>query len=108
MRHVAPQAFMLEGYPDPQCPSGSSGSDLALPITQQIKTYKDRDLVPRPQVALPIGAIQMAAADSCHPREQATTYLIIMAFYFLLWIGFKARQYYRPPASQPPSQRPHL
>ena len=46
MRHVA-QAFMLEGYPDPRCPAGSSGSDLALPATHLLKSFKDRDPVPR-------------------------------------------------------------
>ena len=33
--------------------AGSGGSDLALPFTHLLKSYKDKDPVPRPQVALP-------------------------------------------------------
>ena len=91
MRHVA-QAFMLEGYPDPRCPAGSSGSNLALPVaTHLLKSFKDPDPVPRPQVALPVGAIQIAATArrdaTASPREQATAHLIVTAFYFLLRVG---------------------
>jgi hypothetical protein len=97
MRHVA-QAFMLEGYPDPRCPAGSSGTDLALPVTHLLKSFKDRDPAPRPQVALPVVAIQMASAArldaAASPRAQATAHLIVTAFYFLLRVG----EYTLPPA----------
>jgi hypothetical protein len=103
MHHMA-RAFMLEGYPDPRCSSGSSGSNLALPVTHLLKSYKDRDPVPRPQVALPVGAIRMAAAArldaAATPWEQATAHLIVMAFYFLLRVG----EYTLPPSS---CHRPH-
>ena len=94
LRHVA-QAFVLEGYPDPR--RAAAGHDLALPFAHLLKSYRDRDPAPRPQVALPVHAIDMAAAArnnmAASPCERATAHLIVMAFYFLLRVG----EYTLPP-----------
>ncbi len=94
LRHVA-QAFVLEGYPDPR--RAGSGSDLALPLTHLLKSFRVRDPAPKPQVALPVHAIDQAAAarndPNASPREAATAHLIVMAFYFFLRVG----EYTLPP-----------
>jgi hypothetical protein len=46
LRHVA-QAFVLEGYPDPQQEAGA-GSDLTLPFTHLLKSFLVRDPAPKP------------------------------------------------------------
>jgi hypothetical protein len=88
LRHVA-QAFVLEGYPDPR--RADAGHELALPFTHLLKSYRDRDPAPRPQVALPVHAIDMAAAArndmAATPCDRATAHLIVLAFYFLLRVG---------------------
>jgi hypothetical protein len=88
LRHVA-QAFVLEGYPDPQ--RAGAGSDLALPFTHLLKSFRVRDPALKPQVALPVHAIDLAAAvrndPNALPREAAAAHLIVMAFYFLLRVG---------------------
>ena len=95
LRHVA-QAFVLAGYPDPRRPAGSSGPALVLPFTNILKSYKDRDPVPKPQVALPVNAIILASAarvaPTASPSAKATADLIVMAFFFLLRVG----EYTRP------------
>jgi hypothetical protein len=89
------QAFVLEGYPDPR--RAGAGSDLALPFTHLLKSFRVRDPAPKPHVALPIHAIDLAAAahddPNASPREVATAHLIVMAFYFLLRVG----EYTLPP-----------
>ena len=94
LRHVA-QAFVLEGYPDPR--RAGAGTDLALPFTHLLKSFRVRDPAPKPQVALPVHAIDLAAAarndPNASPREAATAHLIVMAFYFLLRVG----EYTLPP-----------
>ncbi len=94
LRHVA-QAFVLEGYPNPR--RAGSGSDLALPFTHLLKSFRVRDPAPKPHVALPVHAIDQAMAASndpnASPREAATAHLIVMAFYFLLRVG----EYTLPP-----------
>jgi hypothetical protein len=88
LRHVA-QAFVLEGYPDPR--RAGAGTDLDLPFTHLLKSFRARDPAPKPQVALPVHAIDRAAAarndQNASPREVATAHLIVMAFYFLLRVG---------------------
>ena len=98
LRHVA-QAFVLEGYDDPR--RASASGDLALPFTHLLKSYKDCDPAPKPQVALPVHAIDRAAAarndPSATPRDRATAHLIVVAFYFLLRVG----EYTLKPEHQP-------
>lgn len=88
LRHVA-QAFVLEGYEDPR--RAGAGSNLALPFTHLLKSFRDRDPAPRPQVALPVHAIDLAATarndPGASPREVATAHLIVLAFFFLLRVG---------------------
>ncbi len=93
LRHVA-QPFVLEGYPDPR----RVGSDVALPFTHHLlKSFCVRDLAPTPQVALPVHALDLAAAarndPNTSPHAAATAHLIVMAFYFLLRVG----EYTLPP-----------
>ena len=94
LRHVA-QAFVLEGYPNPR--QAGTGADVALPFTHLLKSFLVQDLAPKPQVALPVHAIDLAAATRNNPnpsaREAATAHLIVMAFYFLLRVG----EYTLPP-----------
>jgi hypothetical protein len=89
LRHVA-KAFVLEGYPNPR--QAGAGSDLALPYTHILKSFRVRDPTPKPQqVALPVHAIDLAASarndPNASPREAA------MAFYFLMRVG----EYTLPP-----------
>ena len=95
LHHVA-QAFVLEGYPDFRRIAGSGGSDLALPFTHLLKSYQDKDPVPRPQAALPVNAIKLASAACLDPiatpRDRAVANLIVIAFFFLLRVG----EYTRP------------
>jgi hypothetical protein len=88
MRHVA-QAFVLAGLADPRRTSGRN--DLDLPFAHILKSYKQLDPAPRPQVALPVVAIEAAAAaglsPSADPKSQAIADLIILAFFFLLRVG---------------------
>jgi hypothetical protein len=88
LRHVA-QAFVLEGYPDPR--RAAASHDLALPFAHLLKSYRDKDPAPRPQVALPVHAINLAASArndmAAAPRDRATANLIVLAFYFLLRVG---------------------
>jgi hypothetical protein len=85
LRHEA-QAFVLEGYPDPRRIAGYGGSDLALPFIHLLKSYKGKDPVPRPQVALPVDAIKLASVTcldpTAAPRDRAVASLIVMAFFF--------------------------
>jgi len=81
---------MLAGYNDPRR-THHSGGELDIRFTNMLKTYKDSDPVPRPQVALPVAAIECAAAahqrDDASPIARATAQLIIIAFFFLLRVG---------------------
>ena len=94
LRHVA-QAFVLEGYDDPR--RAGAGSNLALPFTHILKSFRDKDPAPQPLVALPVHAIDLAAAarndPGTTPREVATAHLIVIAFDFLLRVG----EYTLPP-----------
>ena len=111
-------------YPDPRRIAGYGGSDLDLPFTHLLKSYKDKDPVPRPQVALP-DCLDPTAAR----RHRAVTNSIVMTFFFLLRVGEYTRPHdrvvtrtvqfrvcdvrfwlghmlLRPPAMQQPSQLP--
>ena len=69
IHHVA-QARMLAGYNNP-CRIHHSGGELDIRFPNMLKTYKDADPVPRPQVALPVtAAIECAAA--AHLRADAS------------------------------------
>jgi hypothetical protein len=59
LHHVA-QAKMLAGYNNPRRPNGSH--DLDLLFTNLLKTFKDANPVIKPQVALPVAAIECAVA----------------------------------------------
>ena len=83
------QAFVLVEYPDPR--RAGAGSDLALPFTHLLKSFQVRNPALKPQVALPVHAIDLAAA-ACNdpepsPHEAATAHLTVMAFCFLLCVG---------------------
>jgi hypothetical protein len=67
MHHVV-QARMLTGYNDPR--RTHSGRELDIRFTNMLKTYKDSDPVPKPQVTLLVAAIECAAA--AHQRTDAS------------------------------------
>jgi hypothetical protein len=82
--HVS-QALVLAGYPDPRRSFGAK--DLDLPFTRIMKTYKNADLAPKPQLALPVRAVQCIVAHYCTkptPLAQAIVDLLTIAFFFLL------------------------
>jgi hypothetical protein len=88
LRHVA-QARVLAGLNDPRRTSGRN--DFDLPFAEILKSYKQADPAPKPQVALPVHAIEAATAaglaPDAPPHAQAVADLIILAFFFLLRVG---------------------
>jgi hypothetical protein len=87
LRHVA-QTLQLAGYDDPRKTYGSK--ELDLPFRHLLKSYKDVDPAPKPQLALPVLVIQTALSryEPHHsPRDQAISDLLCMAFFFLPRVG---------------------
>jgi hypothetical protein len=87
LRHVA-QTLVLAGFDDPRRTYGSK--ELDLPFRHLLKSYKDQDPAPKPQLALPVATIERAGAfhDAPNtPRTRATADLITTAFFFLLRVG---------------------
>jgi hypothetical protein len=79
---------VLDGYPDPRRSYGSK--DLDLPFSRLLKCYKSDDPAPKPQLALPVRAIQCAVAhyrDKGTPMAAAIADLLTIAFFFLLRPG---------------------
>jgi hypothetical protein len=84
LRHVA-QTIVLAGYDNPRRSFGSK--DLDLPFSKLLCSYKTQDPVPKPQLALPVGAIQCAVdfyENKKTPLAQAIADLLAIAFFFLL------------------------
>jgi hypothetical protein len=87
LHHVA-QTLQLAGYDDPRKTYGSK--ELDLPFRHLLKSYRDDDPAPKPQLALPIPTIQTAASrwEPHHsPWDRAISDLTCMAFYFLPCVG---------------------
>jgi hypothetical protein len=87
LRHVA-QTLQLAGYDDPRKTYGAK--ELDLPFRHLLKSYKDDDPAPQPQLAIPVTTIQTAASryEPHHSRhDRAVSDLICMAFFFLLRVG---------------------
>jgi hypothetical protein len=87
LRHVA-QTLLLVGYDDPRRTYGAK--ELDLPFRHLLKSYRDVDPPPQPQLALPVTTVERAGAYHQAPnsaRTRATADLIITAFFFLLRIG---------------------
>jgi hypothetical protein len=87
LRHVA-QTLLLAGYDDPRRTYG--GKELDLPFRHLLKSYKDQDPAPRPQLALPVATIERAGAFYQAPNTaltRATADLVTTAFVFLLRVG---------------------
>jgi integrase len=87
LRHVA-QTLELAGFADPRKTYGAK--ELDLPFRHLLKSYRDADPAPKPQLALPIATIQTAASryEQHHsPRARAISDLICMSFFFLLRVG---------------------
>jgi hypothetical protein len=87
LRHVA-QTLVLDGYPDPRRSYGSK--DLDLPFSRLLKCYENDDPAPKPQLALPVRAIQ-CAVDHYNQKgthmSAAIADLLTTAFFFLLRPG---------------------
>jgi integrase len=87
LRHVA-QTLVLAGYPDPRRSYGSK--DLDLPFSRLLRSYKTDDPAPKPQLALPVRAIQCAVTHYTEigtPIACAIADLLTIAFFFLLRPG---------------------
>ena len=87
LRHVA-QTIVLAGYPDPRRSYGST--DLDLPFSRLLKSYKSDDPAPKPQLALPIRAIEGIVKFYWAKQTQAASAiadLLTIAFFFLLRPG---------------------
>jgi hypothetical protein len=87
LRHVA-QTLQLAGYDDPRKTYGSKELDLLF--RHLLKSYKDDDPAPKPQLALPVPVIQTASSryePHYSPRNRAISDLLCMAFFFLLRVG---------------------
>jgi hypothetical protein len=80
---------LLAGFPDPQRNYG--GRELDVPFSCMIKTMRDSDPAPRPQLALLVSCITTAAAahfqNVATSKQQAVADLITVAFFFLLQVG---------------------
>jgi hypothetical protein len=82
------QTLVLAGYPNPWRSYGSK--HLNLPFSCIMKTYKNANPAPKPQLALPVRAIQCIVAHYCtNPSPQANTIadLLTIAFFFILCPG---------------------
>jgi hypothetical protein len=87
LRHVA-QTLVLAGFDDPRRTYGSK--ELDLPFRHLLKSYKDQDPAPKPQLALPVATVQRAGAFHQAPNTpltRATADLVTVAFFFLLRVG---------------------
>jgi hypothetical protein len=87
LRHVA-QTLVLAGYADPRRSYGNK--DLDLSFSKLLRSYKLQDPAPKPQLALPVQAIQCAVgfySDKQTPLSRAIADLLTMAFFFLLRPG---------------------
>jgi hypothetical protein len=87
LRHVA-QNLVLVGYDDPRRTYGAK--ELDIPFRHLLKSYKDRDPAPQPQLALPVATVQRAGAYHSAPNSpltRAAADLVTMAFFFLLRVG---------------------
>ena len=88
LRHGA-QARVLAELPDPRRTSGRNNLDL--PLAHILKSYKQVGPAPRPQLALPVIAIEAATAPGLEPDadelSKAIADLIVLAFFFLLRVG---------------------
>jgi integrase len=82
------QAIVLAGYDDPRRSFGSK--DLDLPFSKLLRSYKTQDPVPKPQLALPVRAVQCAVnfyENKKTPLARAIADLLTIAFFFLLRPG---------------------
>jgi hypothetical protein len=87
LHHMA-QTLQLGGYDDPRKTYGAK--ELDLPFRHLLKSYRDSDPAPKPQLALPIPTIQTASSrykPHHSPRNRAISDLTCMAFFFLLCVG---------------------
>jgi hypothetical protein len=87
LRHVA-QTLVLAGYDDPRRTYGAK--ELDLPFRHLLKSYKDQDPAPKPQLAIPVATVERAAAYHQAPNTcltRATADLVATAFFFLLRVG---------------------
>jgi hypothetical protein len=87
LRHVA-QTLVLAGFDNPRRTYGSK--ELDLPFRHLLKSYKDQDPAPKPQLALPVATVERAGAFYQAPNTpltRAAADLVTIAFFFLLQVG---------------------
>jgi hypothetical protein len=86
LRHVE-QTLVLAGLDDPQKTYGSK--ELDLPFWHLLKSFKDQDPAPKPELVLLVAStVECARAfhqAPCNtPLTRATTDLITIDFFFLI------------------------
>jgi hypothetical protein len=92
LRHVA-QTLVLAGYPDPRWSYGSKdldSKDLDLPFSCLLRSYKTDNPALKPQLALPVRAVQCAVTHYTEigtPVACAIADLLTITFFFLLGPG---------------------
>jgi hypothetical protein len=87
LRHVA-KTIVLAGYPDPQ--QSYRCKDLDLPFAKLLRSYKLQDPAPKPQLALPVRAVQCAVdfyRGKQTPVARTIADHLTVAFFFLLRPG---------------------
>ena len=80
--------LLLAGYDDPRRTYGTT--ELDIPFRRLLKSYRDADPPPKPQLALPVATGECAGTYHHAPNmvlTRATADLITTAFFFLLQIG---------------------
>jgi hypothetical protein len=66
------------------------GKELDLPFRHLLKSYRDQDPAPQPQLALPVGTVEHAGSYCTTPNTaltRATADLVTTTFFFLLRVG---------------------
>jgi hypothetical protein len=77
----------LDGHADPRRASPAQHS-LNLPIARLIKKFSDNDPPPQPKLAVPVSTIHAIATQyTFGPHHKAVADMVVIAFFYLLWVG---------------------
>jgi hypothetical protein len=91
LRAVA-QKYVLDGHADPRRASPAQHS-LNLPIARLIKKFGNDDPPPQPKLAVPVSTIRAITMQySFGPHHMAVANMVVIAFFYLLWVGEYTKQ----------------
>jgi hypothetical protein len=91
LRAVA-QKYVLDGHADHRRASPAQHS-LNLLIARLIKKFGDDDPPPQPKLAVPVSTIRAIATQySFGPHHMAVADMVVVAFFYLLWVGEYTKQ----------------